>query len=680
MMQLDQGAILQKGKYRIERVLGQGGFGITYLASMKIQVQGSLGMIDSEVKVAIKEFFMKDLCNRDASTLHVSVPSTGSKELVEKFLEKFIKEANNIAGLQHPNIIKVLEVFEENSTAYYVMEFIKDFSLKELVNESGTLPETDALEYIRQVASALDYIHQKRINHLDVKPANILLKNNKDAVLIDFGLAKQYDEAGEQTSSTPVGVSSGYAPVEQGKPGGIGQFSAPTDIYSLGATLYKLVTGKTPPDASDVVSDGLPELPSGISFNTVNAIRKAMEPNRRNRPQSIREFLDILEGNIDPEETKLKEHVFRPQQESEKIAGKPEPKEEHVSLSRENFLKKHKKKTTLYVSSFLMIALLSLSFILFHNLERNKPKERNVKKELGPLFPVQKNFKYGFMDKAGKEVIPCDYDYAGAFSEGLASIRRNNKMGFIDKTGREVIPCIYNVAGSFSGGLAFVEKDGKYGFVDKTGQEVIPCIYNDIGGYFSEGLVNIKKNGKYGFIDKTGQEVIPCIYDDAGRFSEELAGIEKNGKYGFIDKTRQEMIPCIYDDAWRFSDGLALIERNGKRGFIDKTGKMIIPCIYDKAEGFSEELAGIYKNGKWGFIDKTGKVIIPCIYDDTGHFSEGLVSIKKNGKYGFIDKTGREVIPCIYDSAEAFSEGLAQVIKNGQSGYIDKTGQEIILQ
>jgi len=305
-MELNSGTILLRGKYKIERLLGQGGFGITYLASMKLPVQGPLGMIDSEVRVAIKEFFMKDLCNRDSDTLHVSVPSVGSKELVEKFRKKFIKEANNIALLQHPNIIKVIEVFEENGTAYYVMEHVDGVSLHELVGMRGALPQTEALRYIRQVAAALDYIHQKKMNHFDVKPANILLRNSGGVVLIDFGLSKQYDTEGEQTSSTPVGRSVGYAPIEQSMTGGISQFSAPTDIYSLGATLYKLVTGKIPPAAYDIMNNGFPQFPEDIDISVVRAIQKAMEPGKQNRPQSIPEFLHLFGEYSDTEETKVR--------------------------------------------------------------------------------------------------------------------------------------------------------------------------------------------------------------------------------------------------------------------------------------------------------------------------------------------------------------------------------------
>ena len=289
-MELNGGSKLQGGRYVIERTLGQGGFGITYLG-----VQTVL-----DAKVAVKEFFMKDLHNRDEGMSHVTVGSVGSRELVERFRQKFIKEARNIYRLKHANIIPVIDVFEENGTAYYVMEYVGGGSLADRV-KLGVLSEADSVRYIRQVASALGYIHGKQIMHLDVKPANILVNADDNAVLIDFGLAKQYDSDGMQTSTTPVGISHGYAPMEQYKRGGVSTFSPATDIYSLGATLYKLVTGVTPPDASDVNDDGLPEIPSAVSASVRRAIVAAMQPRRKDRPQSIEEFLALLDGCCAPE-------------------------------------------------------------------------------------------------------------------------------------------------------------------------------------------------------------------------------------------------------------------------------------------------------------------------------------------------------------------------------------------
>ena len=287
-MQLQSGTLLQGGKYKIERVLGQGGFGITYLAKQEL----------FDRHVCIKEFFFKDYCERGAQG-EVTSCTTNSKELVDRFLNKFIKEARTISRLDHPNIVRILDIFQENGTAYYAMEYIEGCSLADKVNAQGALSEAVAVDYIKQVASALDYIHQRSINHLDVKPANIMVRQSDNkAILIDFGLSKQYDDQGGQTSTTPVGISHGYAPMEQYNQGGVSTFSPQTDIYSLGATLYKLVTGNTPPQAIEVFNEGLTGLPQSLSSNLVAAIKKTMQPKKGDRPQSIGEFTALLGGQF----------------------------------------------------------------------------------------------------------------------------------------------------------------------------------------------------------------------------------------------------------------------------------------------------------------------------------------------------------------------------------------------
>ncbi|MBR6589759.1 MAG: serine/threonine protein kinase, partial [Bacteroidaceae bacterium] len=288
-MQLKPNALLQGGKYRIERVLGQGGFGITYQA-----IQMGLNR-----KVAIKEFFMKEYCNRDSETSHVSVPSEGSKELVTRFRAKFVKEAQTIAEMENNHIIRIHDVFEENGTAYYVMEYLSGGDLHSRIPQHG-MGADEALAYIRQVGEALEYIHSKNILHLDIKPTNIMFRHSGEAVLIDFGISKHYDEAGGgQTSSTPVGVSEGYAPTEQYDREGVSSFSAATDIYSLGATLYCLLNGSRPPKASIVLNEGLPELPATVPVAIRQAVEKAMAPRRKDRPQSVAEFMALLTGEED---------------------------------------------------------------------------------------------------------------------------------------------------------------------------------------------------------------------------------------------------------------------------------------------------------------------------------------------------------------------------------------------
>ena len=243
---------------------------------------------------------MKDLCNRDGSTSHVTLGTEGSRETVARFREKFLKEARNIARLNHPHIVRIHDIFEENGTAYYVMEYAEGGSLAGLVKSKGCLSESEATHYILQIAEALAYIHSKKINHLDVKPANILLNELNEAILIDFGLSKQYDVlTGGQTSTTPVGISEGYAPMEQYKQGGVSEFSPETDIYALGATFFKLLTGKTPPSSLDVNEDGVPvdELKThGVSQPVIDLIVQAMEPKKKDRIRDAKNLIDAL-GN-----------------------------------------------------------------------------------------------------------------------------------------------------------------------------------------------------------------------------------------------------------------------------------------------------------------------------------------------------------------------------------------------
>lgn len=291
MQHLKAGVTLQSGKYRVESVLGQGGFGITYLAE-----QTMLGR-----KVAIKEFFMKDFCERDENSCSITTVTANARATVERYREKFLKEARNMVRLKHANIVRIIDVFEENTTVYYVMEYAEKGSLDDKVKRERYLSQANALRYILQVADALDYVHRNKMTHLDVKPANIMLNASDEAVLIDFGLSKQYDSAsGNQTSTTPVGISEGYAPMEQYNQGGVGEFSPETDIYALGATLFKLLTGKTPASASDILENGVDvaELEEkGIQQYVIDVICQAMKPRKRDRLKSMCDFIDALNNH-----------------------------------------------------------------------------------------------------------------------------------------------------------------------------------------------------------------------------------------------------------------------------------------------------------------------------------------------------------------------------------------------
>ena len=415
-MQLSEGATLQNGKYQIEKVLGQGGFGITYLARQEIL----------EREVCIKEFFMRDFCNRSETNSAVTLGTSANKELIERYLNKFIKEARTIAALDHPNIIHIHDIFKENDTAYYVMDYIEGESLSEIVKHRGALSEEEAVKYIRSVADALKYVHQRSINHLDVKPGNIMVRHSDSHVfLLDFGLSKQYDTAGNQTSSTPLGISHGFAPIEQYSPEGIKEFSPQTDIYSLGATLYYLITGTTPPPASELFASELEGFPATVSVSVKEAITKAMKPQKKERTQSIDEFMILLETKTEKNKTIKEDLNIRNNNITHKNAT-----EDTIAIPVKNYTTNNKTSNYLqtkqeddYISKviesrkefnykklvwiILTVLLILFIFIIINskNISTNKenhsvPKELNVEEKPYASADVKGNNKLGSADIA----------------------------------------------------------------------------------------------------------------------------------------------------------------------------------------------------------------------------------------------------------------------------------------
>ena len=289
MSTLQPGSTLQNGEYQIQRKLGQGDFGITYLA-----LQRSLNR-----QVVVKEFFMDGFCSREEHTHRMTLATSNDPKLVSSYYDKFLKETRHIAQLDHPKIVSIISVFEENNTAYYVMKYAPNGSLEEKVRRESHLSEAEATRYILKVAKALRFVHQHKMMHLDVKPANILLSANDEPLLVDFGLSKQYDySTGKATSHTPLVISNGYAPIEQYDPEAAGIFSPEMDIYSLGATFFNLLTGITPQHASILANNGIPvqELhANNVSQRAISVIFQAMQPLRKDRLHDMDSFINLLE-------------------------------------------------------------------------------------------------------------------------------------------------------------------------------------------------------------------------------------------------------------------------------------------------------------------------------------------------------------------------------------------------
>ena len=285
-----------KRTYTVEKVLGQGGFGITYKVSANLQVEN----VTIRTYFAVKEFFMSDACERNENdSICYSSPV---KDKVEESRKDFLAEAQrlNKISLEHPNIIHVNEVFEANNTVYYVMEYLDAGSLRSYVREHGALSENEALAIMMPIMNAVDYLHQHRMTHLDIKPDNVMLKHDPDTgeiipVLIDFGLSKHYDKNGKPTSTMRAsGFSDGYAPVEQYT--GIYTFSPQADVYALAATLYYALVGKDPVIATELSEEKIRAALNGKSNHVVSAIVEAMRMHKGERTLSVRKMMQTLDG------------------------------------------------------------------------------------------------------------------------------------------------------------------------------------------------------------------------------------------------------------------------------------------------------------------------------------------------------------------------------------------------
>lgn len=285
---LPGGSWLKEHMYQIKSSLSSGGFGKTYKAVWYFQDHKKT----IRTKVAIKEFFLNNIQKRDEKTLDVITPLEHTED-ISKALRKFMGEANRIKEFtDSPHIINVYDAFDEHKTCYYVMEYIEGCTLEEYVEqtESCTLEEKEALKIISQIASALDIMHQNHMNHLDVKPSNIMIDEDNDnrAVLIDFGTAHLFHDDKKSETSLLLVCSNGYtAPEIQN----LKEFSPAIDIYSLGATLYYILVGEAPSTAFNLQGEACPD---EISETTWNAICQAMSFNPSERPQSISEFMELL--------------------------------------------------------------------------------------------------------------------------------------------------------------------------------------------------------------------------------------------------------------------------------------------------------------------------------------------------------------------------------------------------
>lgn len=480
MQHLQPDSTLQVGKYKIIRFISSGGFGCTY--------EGVHVLLKK--RVAIKEFFVKDYCNRDEATAHITVGVTAKTALVEKLKRKFIEEAQAVSTFNHSNIVKVHDVFEENGTAYYVMDYVEGPSLNDMVKQQGKLPEAKAVKYIRQVADALRYVHEHNRLHLDVKPSNIMVGKDDNTVLIDFGTSKQYDEVAGENTSTLMGMTPGFAPLEQ-MGNDVTEFTPSTDIYALGATLYKLLTGITPPASNHLASGKkLQPLPSSVSENVRNAIGRAMLSDKYQRPQSIDEFLQLMDAPVEPKPVVTETD----DDETVRVGGKDD------DGGKEPEPVKPKKSNTTIIILLCVVALLIVGGVIGYQSMNKKAGVADAPDIVDTLSNVQNQQPDRVENKVFKAANGNDFTYTGSVADG-----KPNGQG----TG------IYPL-GTYTGEYKDGMRHGEGKFETKNGSNIFEGTFVD--DQYSEGRLTMSDGFYFVGKFKDGQPYNGKWFTPKGKF------------------------------------------------------------------------------------------------------------------------------------------------------------------
>lgn len=328
---LPVGTLLQGGKYRIERHLASGGFGNTYVVTNTY----------FDETCAMKEFFMKDLNLRAQNEVTISMPD--KRPFFEAHLHKFIKEAYRLRKLHNEHLVSVLDLFEENGTAYYLMDFIEGESLKARLNRQGhPMTEAEVMPILRQALDVLEVVHREQIWHLDIKPDNMMVDRSGRLYLIDFGASKQLHTIDGRTlpTSSAFALTPGYAPLEQMEQNL--RFCGPwTDLYALGATLYKLLTLQSIPSATELLYGAQLTLPSTLSLRMQQLITWMMKPIKDQRPQSAAEVRAFLNSKVvDNDETFVGELPENPEEVTQVVGGSYDDGKKTIYVPYEEYKKR----------------------------------------------------------------------------------------------------------------------------------------------------------------------------------------------------------------------------------------------------------------------------------------------------------------------------------------------------
>ena len=603
--------IVLHNTYRIEEQLASGGFGNTYRATN----------IVFEETVAIKEFYIKDDCQRGADQTSVSVSHPDKKEVFESQKEKFKKEAKRLRSFDDAGIIRVHDLFEENGTAYYVMDFIDGESLKDRLGRTGEpMHEQEVLPLFVDVLKALRTVHASRLLHLDLKPGNIMVDKDGGIKLIDFGSSKQLNEDKDgATALTAQTKTDRFSPREQMEEN-FKKYGPWTDIYALGATLYSVLTNSRPPLPSDIDDDesddkhlALP-FPDNVSDTMRRTIIWMMATDRTKRPQSVDELLNSFStdfnqddsGYDDVEEDKVVEETETIEEDemsedvSEDVVEETVTIEEpnHITEKADNvtygvkshvtaFEAQHNKKdndrgTWTLLQVFLITLICAfLSFFVFRACSQQSSEQQLLSEnELSvDYYPLghgiyEGDWTNGEPDGSGTIKYDCGYTFKGEFKEGKA----HGHGVLTSPTGSIIYDGQYEDGERTSGTQYF--DDGK-AFIGKfyIGYPQDGTLKSASGEVLYKGTFYLDMSYDTGYGKETG-----AAYEYVGNFKN--GQYHGKGKYTWTKETRANWI-CMYDGDWVYGHRTG----HGTAYFVNHT--------YEQGVFKNDELITITQRGTW---------------------------------------------------------------------------------
>jgi serine/threonine protein kinase len=706
------------GRYELRRKLGEGGFGAVWL------------VYDSALR---EEIALKFVLQAVAAS--------------PEAIDALKAEAARSRRLTHPNIVRIHDFVSDAvgdahpDLAGISMEYVDGESLAQRrLREPGKCFDVEQIApWIDQLCQALTYAHdaKRRVIHRDLKPANLLLSKDGELKVADFGIACSLINSVTQISGR---LSSGTPPFMSPQQLGGDWPAEADDVYSLGATIYMLLTG-TPPfhqgDIVDQVKNRVPESMSerrhrlgittratipGLWDETVAAslakataqrppgteelarrlgLRPPCAPPAPTVPDAppVRKTIRVDPARVDDRKTIQARRAPNGGGGFAAVApplAAPGPAAPRAPASVAPGPQPRGRSGRLGVAVVIILALLGC-YVWWSLNPRLTTSSIAGLQEIRLPFPVDPELvegrfidakKWGYVDGLGHEVIPAQFDAAYPFSEGLAVVKttpeknagqkKPGPYGYLDSQGSLIPPAVRELLGISAEAPATAQTVGTYGYLDPLGQLAIRSQW-ELAGPFSGGMAVVMPDDKsFGYIDRQGNLISEAKWEFVGPFSGGLARVKSGTKFGYINPEGTLVIPAQWEVAGEFSDGLATVKSDGNYGYIDRQGKLAIPAQWTQARPFSEGLAAVCSAGKYGFIDVHGQMVIPAQWESTWEFSEGLAAVVSGGKSGYIDPQGKLVLLYQWSWAGPFSGGVASVGLKRLGGCIDRAGKVVI--